>query len=76
MPLVCSRWRDLMDHPMMWPVLDVTLAPASRWRQCVKYHSEFSRPDVGNSMEVWVQSRGYGIRKLTMRASTQHCSCP
>ena len=67
MPLVCSKWHELMGDASMWPVVDVTPRPRGMY-----YPS--SLVPVTN-MEVWLRRRSPGIRELTLRASVQCCSC-
>jgi hypothetical protein len=59
-PLVCSRWHDLMAAPSMWPVLDVTPREYGVYR--------LSRRHDTTNLDMWLR-RTAGTRKLTLRAS-------
>lgn len=53
MPLVCSRWRDLLATPSVWPILDVTpLEYGVYWLS--RHH------DITN-MDMWLRRRAAGI---------------
>jgi hypothetical protein len=66
-PLVCSRWHEMMADASMWPVVDVTP------RIYGMYHTSNQQTII--NMGVWLQRRSAGMRELTLRASAQCCSC-
>jgi hypothetical protein len=71
-PLVCSRWHDLMATPTMWPILDVT--PREYWislmhQQMHQHQHRLSRHHDITNMDMWLRRRAAGIQELTLRAS-------
>ena len=66
-PLVCSKWHEMMADASMWPVVDVT----PRGHGTFYYFS--SHGDI-TYMDVWLRRRSAGMRELTLRACAQSCS--
>jgi hypothetical protein len=57
-PLVCSKWHELLADASVWPVVDLT-------RRGVHVGNSSSH----HAWDVWLQRFGAGMRELTVRVS-------